>query len=350
MAGGSTKEIRSRIRSMESTKQITKAMEMVAASKLRHAQAQVMDSRPYFQIIYGVIQDIVRTTQSRAFPYMEPQPKPSGRSCYVVIAGGTLNITTGTGATSATSGVTPQGMNRMGGRGWTSTTTTSSDSVSQKGIKAATDLTVLGGAITINSTDDGLHAVNVTVSGGTLSIQTGDDGIHADTSLTISGGTISILQCSEGIESSDITVSGGVTTIVATDDGVNATNGSGSSFNREASDGSLLLVTGGELYVTAGGDALDSNGNLQITGGVVGIYAMSSMGDGAIDYNGTGSLTGGTLIIAFQVHLDGHVATRHRVEGAPHLAEAPRPEALLQAVAPRKNIIAIHCLNLGSIH
>ena len=46
MAGVSTKEIRTRIRSMESTKQITKAMEMVAASKLRRAQAKVVNSRP----------------------------------------------------------------------------------------------------------------------------------------------------------------------------------------------------------------------------------------------------------------------------------------------------------------
>ena len=48
MAGVSTKEIKNRIRSMESTRQITKAMEMVAASKLRRAQAQVLSSRPYF--------------------------------------------------------------------------------------------------------------------------------------------------------------------------------------------------------------------------------------------------------------------------------------------------------------
>lgn len=52
MAGVSTKEIKNRIRSMESTKQITKAMEMVAASKLRHAQARVADSRPYFNILH----------------------------------------------------------------------------------------------------------------------------------------------------------------------------------------------------------------------------------------------------------------------------------------------------------
>ena len=58
MAGVSTKEIKNRIRSMESTKQITKAMEMVAASKLRHAQAKVLSSRPYFEILYETIMDI----------------------------------------------------------------------------------------------------------------------------------------------------------------------------------------------------------------------------------------------------------------------------------------------------
>ena len=62
MAGVSTKEIKTRIRSMESTKQITKAMEMVASSKLRHAQARVQDSRPYFEILHGTIGDIVSLT------------------------------------------------------------------------------------------------------------------------------------------------------------------------------------------------------------------------------------------------------------------------------------------------
>ena len=46
MAGVSTKEIKTRIRSMESTRQITKAMEMVASAKLRKAQAQAFDCRP----------------------------------------------------------------------------------------------------------------------------------------------------------------------------------------------------------------------------------------------------------------------------------------------------------------
>ena len=43
MAGVSTKEIKSRIRSMESTRQITRAMEMVASAKLRKTQMQITD-------------------------------------------------------------------------------------------------------------------------------------------------------------------------------------------------------------------------------------------------------------------------------------------------------------------
>lgn len=68
MAGVSTKEIKNRIRSMESTKQITKAMEMVAASKLRRAQAQVLNSRPYFEILYKTIQNITATNRELSSP------------------------------------------------------------------------------------------------------------------------------------------------------------------------------------------------------------------------------------------------------------------------------------------
>jgi F-type H+-transporting ATPase subunit gamma len=85
MAGVSTKEIKNRIRSMESTKQITKAMEMVAASKLRRAQAQVLSSRPYFEILYSTIQDILSQNQLRESPYLKVRPVK--KALYVVIAG-----------------------------------------------------------------------------------------------------------------------------------------------------------------------------------------------------------------------------------------------------------------------
>ena len=85
MAGVSTKEIKTRIRSMESTKQITKAMEMVAASKLRHAQARVLSSRPYFEILYSTITDIVRANSEFTSPYLTQRPVK--KSVFVVIAG-----------------------------------------------------------------------------------------------------------------------------------------------------------------------------------------------------------------------------------------------------------------------
>ncbi len=85
MAGVSTKEIKNRIRSMESTKQITKAMEMVAASKLRHAQAKVLSSRPYFEILYETIMDITGKEEQVNSAYLEKRPVK--RSAYIVIAG-----------------------------------------------------------------------------------------------------------------------------------------------------------------------------------------------------------------------------------------------------------------------
>ncbi len=85
MAGVSTKEIKNRIRSMESTKQITKAMEMVAASKLRHAQARVVNSRPYFKILQETIGNIVVNNRDFSSDYLTPRPVK--KSLYVVIAG-----------------------------------------------------------------------------------------------------------------------------------------------------------------------------------------------------------------------------------------------------------------------
>ena len=85
MAGVSSKEIKNRIRSMESTKQITKAMEMVAASKLRRAQSQVLSSRPYFEILYSTIHEIVDTNSDLSSAYLTERPVK--KTAYVVIAG-----------------------------------------------------------------------------------------------------------------------------------------------------------------------------------------------------------------------------------------------------------------------
>ena len=85
MAGVSSKEIKNRIRSMQSTRQITKAMEMVAASKLRRAQSQVQSSRPYFETLYAAIRQIVATNRDFSSVYLSNRPVK--RSAWIVIAG-----------------------------------------------------------------------------------------------------------------------------------------------------------------------------------------------------------------------------------------------------------------------
>ena len=85
MAGVSTKDIKNRIRSMESTKQITKAMEMVAASKLRQAQNRITASRPYFEILSNTISDIVATNRDFTSQYL--RKREGNRVLFVVIAG-----------------------------------------------------------------------------------------------------------------------------------------------------------------------------------------------------------------------------------------------------------------------
>lgn len=84
MAGVSMKDIKSRIRSMESTRQITKAMEMVAASKLRGAQDRAISSRPYFETLYAAMNDIADSTMDFVSPYLTAG---KGKTLFIVIAG-----------------------------------------------------------------------------------------------------------------------------------------------------------------------------------------------------------------------------------------------------------------------
>lgn len=85
MAGISTKEIKTRIRSMESTRQITRAMEMVASAKLRKAQQQAVNCQPYFETLYGVIWNIVGRGTDLDSPYLAK--KTGKKAVYVVISG-----------------------------------------------------------------------------------------------------------------------------------------------------------------------------------------------------------------------------------------------------------------------
>lgn len=64
------KEINSKIHSIQNTQKITRAMEMVAASKMRKAKQRVLDSRPYLQRITEVIAHVVKAKLEYTHPYL----------------------------------------------------------------------------------------------------------------------------------------------------------------------------------------------------------------------------------------------------------------------------------------
>lgn len=218
----------------------------------------------------------------------------------VTISGGTLTLNATEDGIQADGDLTISGgtfhVKTNGGH----TTALTDDSASCKGFKAGGALTVTGGTLTVDSADDALHAnTDVTISGGTLTLATGDDGVHADNDLVIgakgasstSTPRINITASYEGLEGTTVTVYSGDIDVVASDDGVNAAN----STLGEHSDKYAISIAGGDLYIDAGSDGLDSNNDISMTGGKVEVYGADAMMDAAIDYDGTFTLSGGTL-------------------------------------------------------
>ena len=69
MAAG--KEIRGKIKSVENTKKITKAMEMVAASKMRKAQDRMRQARPYSEKVRQIVGNLSRANPDYTHPFMQ---------------------------------------------------------------------------------------------------------------------------------------------------------------------------------------------------------------------------------------------------------------------------------------
>src|SRR5262245_64105688 len=63
---GQLKEVRNRIKSVQSTQQITKAMKMVSAAKLRRAQEAILQMRPYAQKLQEMLSNIVSNSTGDA--------------------------------------------------------------------------------------------------------------------------------------------------------------------------------------------------------------------------------------------------------------------------------------------
>jgi F-type H+-transporting ATPase subunit gamma len=80
-------DIRRRIRAVRSTQQITKAMKMVSASKLRRAQERVVGARPFAQQMLRVLNSLVSRVEQGAHPLLDLREKPraGGKVMLVVI-------------------------------------------------------------------------------------------------------------------------------------------------------------------------------------------------------------------------------------------------------------------------
>lgn len=226
---------------------------------------------------------------------------------FIVIVDSDLTLTSGEDGVQAETTLTVSGGTCTVTSGTGSFGKVDSDT-SAKGLKANGNLCLLSGTYVLNCCDDAIHSnANIVIKGGAFTIATGDDGIHAGENVTISGGAVTVTKSYEGIEGKSMDLTGGEISVTASDDGLNAAGGAdGSGFGGPgfggadsfgtASSDIYIRIAGGKLYVNAGGDGIDSNGNLIVSGGETYVDGPTGNGNGALDYDGTATITGGIFV------------------------------------------------------
>src|SRR5437763_14943443 len=79
-------DLRRRIRAVKSTQQITKAMKMISASKLRRAQDRVMGARPFARQMSRVLNSVASRVDPSTHPLlMEPEPNAAAKTLLIVV-------------------------------------------------------------------------------------------------------------------------------------------------------------------------------------------------------------------------------------------------------------------------
>ena len=78
-------DLRRRIRAVKSTQQITKAMKMIAASRLKRAQDRVVAARPFAQRMLNVLNGLVASVDQEAHPLLRMPEGSAGRTLLIVI-------------------------------------------------------------------------------------------------------------------------------------------------------------------------------------------------------------------------------------------------------------------------
>lgn len=226
---------------------------------------------------------------------------------YLQIQDGTFTITTGEGSASVTmssDSSAPAQKDALPVKVITTEATEEDSSVSQKGIKSDSTITIADGSFVTDTADDSIHAGgDILITGGEFDLESGDDAIHSDAAVTIQGGTFAISYCYEGIEGISLTIDDGTFTITSVDDGLNAAGGADSSGfgggqpQQESFSGdsdSFITINGGSFVIVSDGDCIDSNGALTINGGTLDLTCSGS-GNTALDCDGTYTNNGGSV-------------------------------------------------------
>jgi hypothetical protein len=251
---------------------------------------------------YLVIRDADVTVNAKGDGLKSDNEDDTGLG-YILIEKGTFAIVSGGDAISAQTDVMIKtGEFKLTSGGGSSQSIAST--LSAKALKALASLVIDDGTFVINSADDALHSNgSVAVNGGTFVISSGDDGIHADAALGVSGGNILITKCYEGLESKVITINKGEVRLTASDDGINgsdgtstSTGGFGGQGGQQSSGNAYFYMNGGYVFVNAGGDGVDINGSVAMTGGTLIVNGPTDNGNGPLDYDGTFKITGGTIL------------------------------------------------------
>ena len=159
--------------------------------------------------------------------------------------------------------------------------------------------------IDITAEGDGINSgTDLTIKSGNITVSSGDDGIKADYILTIGeegteGPAINVKKAGEAIEGATINIYNGNITVNATDDGINAANKDLTGYTYS------LNIMGGTINITAGADGIDSNGNINIIGGLTTIVrSANNGGEGGLDYEGSCYVKEGCLVNPYGTTMD----------------------------------------------
>lgn len=199
---------------------------------------------------------------------------------------------------------------------------------SSHGLAGKDSVCIADGNLAIEAGKDAIHSENddddtlgyVYIEDGVFLFSVESDGISAVNEIYIAGGDITVSKSYEGIEARLINICGGRIDITSADDGLNATDKRGTSDlsgedmeradspavqdrhfgGMDTQEEAKITIAGGEIYINAEGDGIDTNGYLAVNGGEIYVAGPSNSGNGALDYGISASISGGTVIAAGQ--------------------------------------------------